>query len=228
LLCRIVDRVFISFEESRGSFPAGELLLTGNPVRGEFFEKPIKREIDNRFTILVTGGSQGAMAINRAFLAAFEILKEEGKDFHVIHQTGHRDFDLIAGKYEKRGFQGNITPFIEDMLKAYSQADIFVGRSGAGTVFELAALGKPSILIPYPHAANHHQEANARVLVKAGGAEMLPEHDLNGKSLAELLLKYMEDRAALKAMGDRVLKVSKPDAAKSIVHNLERMIEGVL
>jgi UDP-N-acetylglucosamine--N-acetylmuramyl-(pentapeptide) pyrophosphoryl-undecaprenol N-acetylglucosamine transferase len=228
LLCRIADRVFISFDESRSHFPKGSLCLTGNPVRAEFFGKQVQRDGNHGFTVLVTGGSQGAMSINRAFLSALELLKGRGKDFKVIHQTGDRDFDWISGEYGKRELQGDIVPFIEDMAEAYYQADIFVGRSGAGTVFELAALGKPSILIPYPHAANRHQEANARVLVNAGGAEMLLEDNLSGKSLADLLLKYLEDRDALKKMGEMALKVAQPNAAKSIVDHLEEMMGRIV
>lgn len=225
LLCRIADRVFISFDESRIHFPAGRLVVTGNPVRGEFFEKQAQRNRNDSFTVLVVGGSQGAMSINRAFLAALELLKDTGKDFRPIHQTGDKDFDWISGEYKRRGLRGDIMPFIEDMPGAYNQADIFVGRAGAGTIFELAALGKPSILIPYPYAANRHQEANARVLVEAGGAEMLLEDNLTGKRLADLLLRYMGDRVALKKMGEMALKAARPDATKSIVDHLEEMIE---
>jgi UDP-N-acetylglucosamine--N-acetylmuramyl-(pentapeptide) pyrophosphoryl-undecaprenol N-acetylglucosamine transferase len=115
-------------------------------------------------------------------------------------------------------------PFIRDMPEAYRRADIFVGRAGAGTIFELAAMGKPSILIPYPYAANRHQEANARVLAEIGGAEMLMQNDLTPARLADLLERYMEDRTALQRMGERVRIKARPEAAKEIVDRLEGMI----
>jgi UDP-N-acetylglucosamine--N-acetylmuramyl-(pentapeptide) pyrophosphoryl-undecaprenol N-acetylglucosamine transferase len=225
LLYRIMDMVFISFEESRAYFPKGRVFLTGNPIRKEFIAGDIVDGKDNkRFTILVTGGSQGATAINEAFMGALGILKDRGIDPLVIHHTGERDFDRVVGEYQKKGFQGDVMPFIRDMPAAYRSADIFVGRAGAGTIFELAAMGKPSILIPYPYAANRHQEANARVLAGMGGAEMLLQEDLTPARLANLLERYMEDRTALQRMGERARIKARPEAAKEIVDRLEGMI----
>jgi UDP-N-acetylglucosamine--N-acetylmuramyl-(pentapeptide) pyrophosphoryl-undecaprenol N-acetylglucosamine transferase len=225
LLCRIMDMVFISFEESRAYFPKGRVFLTGNPIRKEFLaEDTVDEEDKKRFTILVTGGSQGATAINEAFLGALGILKDRGMDPLVIHHTGERHFDQILGEYQKRGFQGDVMPFIRDMHAAYRRADIFVGRAGAGTIFELAAMGKPSILIPYPYAANRHQEANARVLAEIGGAEMLLQNELTPARLADLLARYMVDKTALRRMGERARIKAKPGAAKEIVDRLEGMI----
>jgi UDP-N-acetylglucosamine--N-acetylmuramyl-(pentapeptide) pyrophosphoryl-undecaprenol N-acetylglucosamine transferase len=224
LLCRIVNKVFISFEESREHFSSKALYLTGNPIREEFAHVKEEEKREQRFTILVTGGSQGAAAINRAFLGALEILIEKDKDPLVIHHTGETHFEWVVEEYERRGLRGDIIPFIHDMKDAYSRADIFVGRAGAGTIFELAAMGKPSILIPYPYAANRHQESNARVLERVGGAVMLLEDNLSSSALAELLIKYMENNSALKGMGEKALTVAKPDAARQIVDHLEEMV----
>ena len=224
LLCRIVDRVFVSFEESKQHFPGGKLYLTGNPVRQELLDAkkdPKKRE--DRFTILVVGGSLGARAINRAFVAALEILKGKGKDPLIIHQSGETDYAHVAAEYEQRGLEAEVMPFIEDMAEAYNRADVVVSRAGATTVSELAALGKPAILVPYPFAANRHQETNALMLVKVGGAEMILEQDLGGESLAELLMKYMDERNVLKEMGKQAAKVGRHDAAKVIVDYLEEI-----
>jgi UDP-N-acetylglucosamine--N-acetylmuramyl-(pentapeptide) pyrophosphoryl-undecaprenol N-acetylglucosamine transferase len=224
LLCRIVDKVFVSFEESRQHFPGGTLYLTGNPVREELLaggKDPGKR--DERFTMLVVGGSLGARAINRAFVAALQILREKGKDPAVIHQSGETDYARVVEEYERKGLGGKIVPFIEDMAEAYHRADMVVSRAGATTVSELAALGKPSILIPYPFAANRHQETNALMLVRVGGAEMILEQDLSGESLAERLMKYMDERNVLEEMGRQAEKVGRPDAAKVIVDHLEAM-----
>jgi UDP-N-acetylglucosamine--N-acetylmuramyl-(pentapeptide) pyrophosphoryl-undecaprenol N-acetylglucosamine transferase len=227
LLCRVVDRVFISFEESRGHFPGGSLLLTGNPVREEFFaEETTIRERDKTFSILILGGSQGARAINRCVVATLKILKAKGISLGVIHQTGETDYKEVVEAYECDGMKGEIQPFIEDMGHAYKQADLVISRAGATTVSELAALGKPSILIPYPHAANRHQETNARMLVKAGGAEMILEETLSGEKLSESLIRYMSDRPLLKEMGQRARKVGRGDAAGVITDQLMEMIES--
>jgi UDP-N-acetylglucosamine--N-acetylmuramyl-(pentapeptide) pyrophosphoryl-undecaprenol N-acetylglucosamine transferase len=110
------------------------------------------------------------------------------------------------------------------MSAAYDRADLVVSRAGATTIFELAALGKPCILIPYPYATNQHQEINARCLVRAGGAEMIRQSDLTGESMAQVLMKYMDDRAALAEMGERARKMGRRDAAKVMVDQLVEMV----
>lgn len=226
LLCRVVDRVFISFEESRGHFPGGSLLLTGNPIREELLKgETTIEEQKETFTILILGGSQGARAINRSVVATLKILKERGKTLGVIHQTGKTDYEEVVEAYGREGVKGEIQPFIEDMGRAYNQADLVISRAGATTVSELAALGKPSILIPYPYAANRHQETNAQMLVRAGGAEMMLEEALSGQRLAGSLMRYMNDRPVLTEMGQRARKVGRGDAAGIIVDKLMEMIE---
>lgn len=225
LLSRIVDRVFISFEESRNHFPAGDIRFTGNPVRKEFFEKrEPPEEPGEGFGILVSGGSQGAVAINRAFIGALELLRERGPYPRVVHHTGQRDYERVKEEYREKGLQGDITPFIRDMPGAYRRADIFIGRAGAGTIFELAAMGTPSILVPYPHAANNHQESNARLLAEAGGAVIMPQKELTPARLADILTRYMEDRNSLKEMGEKVQRMARQDAAKKIADHLEEMM----
>ena len=226
LLCRVVDRVFISFEESRPHFPRGSIYLTGNPVRDALFEalettSPGK----GRFTILILGGSQGARAINRAFVQALEIMRGRGRDPMVIHQSGRGNYAEVVEDYRTRGLEGEVVPFIENMAEAYQKADMVVSRAGAGTIFELAALGKPSVLIPFPHAANNHQEANARVLVAAKGAEMILEKDLSPQVLADMILKYMDDKGAHMAMAGAARAMGRRDAARIIVDHLGDMMQ---
>ncbi len=226
LLSRIVDRVFISFEESRQGFKNRSTLLTGNPVRKELFKSGDRETGErNRFTILVVGGSQGARAVNRAFVEALVYLNKKGKYPEVIHQTGKMDHEQVLEDYRSKNIKGEVVPFIEDMVNAYSHADFVVSRAGATTIFELAASGKPSVLIPYPHAANNHQEINALSLVRAGGAEMIRQKDLTGGSMARVLTKYMDDRQALNEMGKNAQKIARPDAVKVIVDRLLEMVK---
>jgi UDP-N-acetylglucosamine--N-acetylmuramyl-(pentapeptide) pyrophosphoryl-undecaprenol N-acetylglucosamine transferase len=224
LLSRVVDRVFVSFEESRPHFGAKDVILTGNPVRSELFSGfDVGRKAGAPFTVLVVGGSQGARAVNKAFVEALAYLQGRGSNIEVVHQTGKTDFDRVKEDYRNRGLQGDVIPFIQDMAAGYSRADLVVSRAGATTIFELAALGKPSILIPYPYAANQHQEINALSLVKAGGAEMIRQRELTGKVLAHIIMKYMDDPAALEDMGRRVRTMARRDAAKAIVDQLVEM-----
>jgi UDP-N-acetylglucosamine--N-acetylmuramyl-(pentapeptide) pyrophosphoryl-undecaprenol N-acetylglucosamine transferase len=225
LLCKRVDRVFISFEESRKHFPGGTLLLTGNPIRRELLMKEgMDRETKERFTILVTGGSQGAHAVNAVFVESMEALKGQRRDVYAIHQAGERDYAWVAEAYQQKALPGEVFPFIHDMAAAYHRADVVVSRAGASTISELAALGKPSILVPYPHAANNHQEANARVLVERGGAEMFLQKDFTGQGLSDLLMKYMDDQEALERMGRAAKEAGRPEAAQVIADLLADMI----
>ena len=225
LLSRVVDRVFISFEESRSHLKCSRVVLTGNPVRKELLafrrKKPNDRGV---FTILAVGGSQGAAAINRSLAEALSHLNRSGRHPRVIHQTGEADYGRVKEDYGERGLDAEIVPFIEDMRRAYERADMVVSRAGATTISELAALAMPSILIPYPYAANQHQEINARSLVRRGGAEMILERDLTGEVMAGVLVKYMDDAGALVKMGEAAGKMGRLEAAGSIVDQLAAMM----
>lgn len=224
LLSRFVDRVFISFAESSAYFKAGSTTITGNPVRHELLSDQVEKDDDlDTFTVLVLGGSQGARAISEAFVEALACLDSKGKRPHVVHQAGTSDYQRTVKDYQDRGVEGEVIPFIEDMAAAYNQADLVVSRAGATTIFELAAMGKPAILIPYPYASNQHQEINARCLAGRGGAEMIRQKDLTGEGLAQTMMRYMDDRAAVKEMGKRARGMARADAAKAIVDELLQM-----
>ncbi len=221
LLSGFVKKVFVSFDESKAHLKGKDLVLTGNPVREEFFsDNDIEKKDSENFTILVVGGSQGAMAINKTFAEALAYLNNNGRHPDVIHQTGKTDFNRVQKDYKDRTIKGEINPFIQDMKTAYNRADLVISRAGATTIFELAALGKPSILVPYPYATNHHQEINARSLVRVGGAEMILEKNLTGKSMANAIMKHMDNRPVLEEMGAQAGKMGRRDSAKLIVDQL--------
>ena len=177
-----------------------------------------------KFTVLITGGSQGASATNSAVIDALGVMSGRKGRLRLIHQTGEADYLRVKDAYEGSGFQYEVTPFIKDIAFAYHQADLVVARAGATTISELAALGKPSILVPFPYAANDHQLTNARMLSDIGGAEIILQADLNGERLATLLMKYMDDRDALKYMGEQVLRAGRPNAVNKIMDQLEDMV----
>jgi UDP-N-acetylglucosamine--N-acetylmuramyl-(pentapeptide) pyrophosphoryl-undecaprenol N-acetylglucosamine transferase len=240
LLARFVDCVFVSFEESAEHLKCRKMVITGNPVREELIRaagasqqgiEEIREESHDGdamraeerkrgLRILIVGGSQGAVAINDATIEALRILKEKGRRITVIHQTGRGDYERISRRYRELKIDGEVSDFINDMAQAYNRADLVISRAGATTIFELAATGRPSVLIPYPYAANNHQETNALSLVRAGAAEMVLQKDLTGNLLADLLIRHMDDRKALSRMSQAAVRVARPDAAKAIVNGL--------
>ena len=227
ILAPLAKKVFISFEESRRYFKRGNPLLSGNPIRDELLHlKPFPRRVDQGFVILVMGGSQGARAINRAVVAALKELKAAGLLPFVIHQTGEEDLQTVIDDYHSLGLDGEVKAFIEDMASAYGRADLVICRAGATTIAELAALGKPSILIPYPYAAHKHQDINAEALVAVGGADMILESDLKGTNLATKVKRYMDNREELKRMSSLALKAGRPRAKEIIVDQLMELIRS--
>ncbi len=226
LLSRVVDRVFISFEGTSKYLKGPRPILTGTPVREEFFQVPEQNfEKPSIFTLLVTGGSQGARAINQAVVDALVTLRDRGRKIDIIHQTGDLDYQETLRRYKENQLGGKVINFIKDMAQAYGQAHMVICRAGASTIFELAAMRKPAILIPYPYAANRHQDLNAMAMADVGGAEVLFQKDLSGETLANVVLKYMDDPEALKKMGTNAGKLARPDAAKTIVRGLVDLVE---
>ena len=142
----------------------------------------------------------------------------------IIHQTGDRDYDEVRQAYEREGVEAEVYRFIQDMDRAYGAADLVLCRAGATTLFELMALGKPAILVPYPYAANDHQTLNAKTLVDAGAALMVADGDLNGLNLSRILRQLSEDREKLKKIGERAVALAQPHAAGQIVDLCYEMV----
>jgi len=217
ILGRFVDRAFISFAESAGHFPAGKAVLTGNPVRrriragkGETAPHP--------FTLLIFGGSQGAHRLNQVMGTTLPLLKDLQGKIRIIHQTGEKDFPEVREAYQREGFEAEVSPFIYDMDRVYGLADLVLCRAGATTLFELMALGKPAILVPYPHAANDHQTLNAESLVKAGAALRVADGELSPAIVNRHLRELAADPLRLKKMSERASALARPEAAGKIVN----------
>ncbi len=216
LLSGFVKRIFISFDETRRFFKPEKTVLTGNPVRETLLGKaPEKRGENTPFTILVLGGSQGARSVNTAVTEALPFLSARPYEF--IHQTGKGDEERIRGAYAKERASADVRGFIDDMAAVYNRADLVVARSGATTVAELTALGKPALFIPFPHAADNHQELNVKHLVEAGACIMIREAELTGKLLADRIEDLAASPERLSAMAEKAAKQGCPDAADTIV-----------
>lgn len=215
LLGRLADRICISYPESAGCFP-GRTVLTGNPVRREMTEHRPLPEGDP--VLLVFGGSRGARAINRAMLACLPHLEPLRGRLRIVHQTGDEDLEVVRTGYQAQGWpRAEIVSFIRDMAAAYARAHLVLCRAGATTIAELTACGRPSILIPYPHAAGDHQSANARSLAQRGAALMLPQAELEAKRLATLIADLLTDRRRLVDMAGAAHALGQPRAAELIL-----------
>jgi UDP-N-acetylglucosamine--N-acetylmuramyl-(pentapeptide) pyrophosphoryl-undecaprenol N-acetylglucosamine transferase len=220
ILGKFVKRVFATFEESVKFFPRRKVVITGNPVREDILRKEKTKEGPETVTILVFGGSQGAHKLNESVPEALARLGRG--DIRVIHQTGDKDYELVKDAYAQKHIEARVLRFIDDMAGAYAEADFIIGRSGAGTIAEITALGKPSLLIPYPYATNNHQLENARALERAGAALIVEDRDAGPENLyaalTKLLLKDKLTTMALSAAG-----LGKPFAAALIVDEISRL-----
>ena len=166
--------------------------------------------------MLVFGGSQGAHAINAALFRCLPVLQREAPGIHLIHQTGERDYNDALAAYERLGESAEVFKFIEDMPTAFARADLVVCRSGASTVAEIAAAGKPAVFVPFPRAADDHQRVNAEALAKHGAAVVVEESKLEGVWLAETIAALLQDPQRLGTMGQAARGLSHPNAAREI------------
>ncbi|MDD5451520.1 MAG: undecaprenyldiphospho-muramoylpentapeptide beta-N-acetylglucosaminyltransferase [Desulfovibrionales bacterium] len=227
ILGRIADRVFISYPESGDYFPGRKAMLTGNPVRKDLLDSVGKNKgVNDRFTVLILGGSQGAHRINEIITAGLAGLNDLKERLYFIHQTGEKDEVWVRDAYRQAGFEATVSAFINDMGWAYGRASVVVCRAGAGTLAELTAIGRPALLIPYPYAANNHQEVNARCLERAGAAKVYLQADLRPDILAGEIKSLYEDQSALKNMAGRSLALGKSNAAALIAEECLKMIGG--
>lgn len=213
-LAHLTRRVCTTYPETERFFPAGKVVHTGNPVRELATDL---RPAENHFTIFAFGGSQGAHRINRATVDAAKILEGQLPGLQVIHQTGAADVEWVAERYREMGVAAEVLSFVQDMGNAYGRADLVVCRAGATTLAELAAVGKPSILVPYPFHADEHQRVNAEALTRCGAADMIADAELTGERLAASIVTLARDRARLTAMAVAVRQLAVPDAARRVL-----------
>lgn len=213
VVARWVTAAAVQFPESVRSFRNAQ--LTGTPVRREFFSVG-PRQTGGQPTLLVFGGSQGAAPLNRVMMAAAASLQESVPGLQIVHQTGERDFEAVMSAYERAGVNSTVSRFIERMWEAFASADLLLCRSGASTVAEVSAAGRPAIFVPFPRAADDHQRRNAESLVQAGAAVLLPESELKPERLVETVRDLLADRARLRAMSESARHLAHPDAARTI------------
>ncbi|TSC32110.1 undecaprenyldiphospho-muramoylpentapeptide beta-N-acetylglucosaminyltransferase [Corallococcus sp. Z5C101001] len=219
ILGRIVKVVFTSFEEARNHFPEAKVQMIGNPIRKKLMDNYLRSSAAHeKFSVLVFGGSLGARGVNTRVLDALDALGDVKEQISIVHQTGKLDLETVRKGYADKGFAdvATVVEFIDDMSSAYAKADLVICRAGATSLAELTVCKKPSILVPFPHATDNHQEVNARALVDAGAAVMFRESELTGQKLAETLRGLMTDPAKLKQMAKKAGILGRPAAAKEL------------
>ncbi|HUK33584.1 MAG TPA: undecaprenyldiphospho-muramoylpentapeptide beta-N-acetylglucosaminyltransferase [Vicinamibacterales bacterium] len=232
LLAPLVRAAAVTYESTR-SFFGKKAVVSGNPVRPEFFDLggPSAGEADADggsavVRVLVFGGSQGAHAVNVAMVEAAPELASGRPRLRLTHQTGARDVEMVRAGYRTAGIQADVEPFFYDMPRRLDDADLIVCRAGATTLAEVAAAGRAAILIPLPTATDDHQRKNAEALAAAGAADVLLQKEASGSALAKRILAFAADDGARARMAGAVRALARPDAAKVIVDQVMALVAG--
>jgi len=222
-LARFVDAAAVSFEATLPYF-RGKAVVTGNPVRREFFDIPAKMRDPSRFSLLLFGGSQGARAVSNALVAALPHLAAHRDVLHITHQTGKLDFETVREGYEQSGWteRAEIKEYVDDMVGEFANADLIVSRAGATTAAELMAAGKTAIMIPLP--GQLEQRRNAEVLQEANAARMILQENLTGEALAKEIAELINDPDEITRREGASRKLAKPDAAGATVDLIEKLV----
>ena len=213
VVASMVSAAAVHFEETARYFK--HPVVTGVPVRKAFFAVA-RRPPDTKPALLVFGGSQGAHTINQAMIQCLPALRKQLPDLHIIHQTGERDYNDALTAYQRAGVEADVHTFISDMPAFFARADLLLCRSGASTVAEIAAAGKPAVFVPFPRAADDHQRVNAQALERAGAAVVLEETKLSEIWLVDTLTALLTDPSRLRRMSEAAHSLAHPDAAKDI------------
>jgi UDP-N-acetylglucosamine--N-acetylmuramyl-(pentapeptide) pyrophosphoryl-undecaprenol N-acetylglucosamine transferase len=222
MIARWVSAAAVHFEETCRYFP--HCKVTGVPVRAAFFN--ITAKAGGMPTLLVFGGSQGARAINQAMIESLPGLLVKVPGIHIIHQTGQRDYDRVQAAYQQSGISGEVHKFIDDMPETFGRADLLVCRSGASTVGEITAAGKPAIFVPFPAAADDHQNVNARALESVGAAVVVEESNLGAAYLVDTIAALIGDGGRLQAMSAAAKGLAHPKAVEEIAEMVGQLARG--
>ncbi|HUF55194.1 MAG TPA: UDP-N-acetylglucosamine--N-acetylmuramyl-(pentapeptide) pyrophosphoryl-undecaprenol N-acetylglucosamine transferase [Thermohalobaculum sp.] len=226
-----VDRVVCGTWPVTNAPTGANLVRMGNPVRAaalEVRDRPYAPPGDGPLGLLVFGGSQGASVFARLVPAAVAGLPPALRErLHVTQQVREGEEDAVGAAYAEAGVEAALAPFFADMPRRIADAQLVIARAGASTVAELAAIGRPAILVPYPHAMDDHQTANARALSDAGGAVVTPEHGLTAGGLAKLIERILADPAEAAAMAEKARAAGNPTAASDLADLVEELGAGV-
>jgi UDP-N-acetylglucosamine--N-acetylmuramyl-(pentapeptide) pyrophosphoryl-undecaprenol N-acetylglucosamine transferase len=221
-LARYVRKTLLALPDTARYFPAAKIEVTGLPVREEFFAIP-PRPRSETLRLLITGGSGGSRTLNQAARQSWPLFRAAGFPIYILHQTGRDAFEDTRAAFAESGLEGEVVAFIEDMPAAFASSDLVMSRAGAGAVAELAAAGKPSILVPFPFAADEHQLRNAEAFERAGAAQLILDKEMNGARL----VKAVQDGAGqLEQMAAAARGLSRPGATLRVAGLLEELVDS--
>lgn len=223
LFARYATTLCVTFEDTKQYFPHSHVVYTGNPVRSIFHFSQENNKVTSPRNILVMGGSLGAMKINELMCSIAPLLIEKG--FQIWHQTGVKQYEEILASYKEQGISSiRVSPFIDNMQEAYEWADFAICRAGASTITELALVGVPAILIPFPHAIHNHQYHNAQSLVKAQASICLEEAMITQSSVLEAV-EYISTPSVFYEMKEHIQAFAKDSAGKAVVEQIWNAIQ---
>lgn len=225
-LARVVDQAFVGFPQAEGRLAAREVVITGTPVRPTFQSRDAAASraalgLDpTRPVMLVMGGSQGASGVNEMILNSLPMLARHALQWQWLHITGPNDVDKVKLAYAKHDLKAVVHPFLAEMDLALSAATACVSRAGASSLAELAAMRLPSLLVPFPAAADNHQWHNARAFEETGAAQLLEQHEATPEKVSSLLREFVEDVAERSEMKDALARWHTPQAAEHIAKSI--------
>jgi UDP-N-acetylglucosamine--N-acetylmuramyl-(pentapeptide) pyrophosphoryl-undecaprenol N-acetylglucosamine transferase len=224
VLANLADRIAAGYDVSVRAW-GEKARVTGCPVREEFFSIP-QRKPQRPFRLLVTGGSQGALVINRAFVDAMDRLAARKNELCIVHQTGERDYNAVRTAYARREYLAEVVPFLTNMPERFAWADIIVCRAGAITAAEVAAAGRAAIFIPFGHATDSHQLRNAQEMARAGAGRLIPEPELTADRLTKEIFSLLDQPQEIERLSSAARTLARPNAARDIVNMIEEVARG--
>jgi UDP-N-acetylglucosamine--N-acetylmuramyl-(pentapeptide) pyrophosphoryl-undecaprenol N-acetylglucosamine transferase len=221
VLARISTRIAAGYQRSASALGA-KAIVTGCPVREEFFTIT-PRPLEKPIRLLVTGGSLGALAINRTFVDAMDKLASRKSELAIVHQTGERDYNAVRTAYARREYLAEVVPFLTNMAERFAWADMIVCRAGAITASEIAAAGRAAIFIPFGAATDSHQLRNAQEMANAGAGRVIPEPELTADRLCTEIFSLLDQPREIERMSNAARGLARPDAARDIVNLIEEV-----
>lgn len=219
ILARLSKRIATGYQVSAHAWGA-KAVVTGCPVRAEFFAIPTRKP-ERPLRLLITGGSQGALPINRTFIEAVALLAKRKAELQIVHQTGERDYNNVRAAYARQEMQVEVAPFLTNMAERFAWADIIVCRAGAITAAEVAAAGRAAIFIPFGKATDSHQLRNAQEMTNAGAGRLIAEPDLNAERLTKEIFSLLGQPEEIERLATNARSLAHPGAVREIVDLIE-------
>jgi UDP-N-acetylglucosamine--N-acetylmuramyl-(pentapeptide) pyrophosphoryl-undecaprenol N-acetylglucosamine transferase len=224
VLARISKRIATGYEAA-ARFWGAKAVVTGCPVRPEFFSIA-PRKPEKPFRLLITGGSQGALPVNRAFVDSMDRLAARKSELRIVHQTGERDYNAVRTAYARREINAEVVPFLKDMAERFSWADVIVCRAGAITAAEVAAAGRAAIFIPFGRATDSHQLRNAQEMARAGAGRVIPEPELTAERLTREIFSLLDQPQEIEKQASAARGLARPYAVRDIVNLIEEVVQA--